>query len=409
MLEEQKFTGQTTYQSKGDDVATCLIGLQWGDEGKGKISHFLSDNYDVSCRFQGGGNAGHTIWHNGEKIVTHMLPVGIVNPEIVCILGNGMVINPTALVEEIHQVASLLGETAGSLSSRIFISNKAHLVTEEALEMDEYRERTQMLGTTKTGIGPTYESKANRTGVTAGMAAQDVLARFPVFAATFRGRIVNTEVMINRLHGEGKRIFFEGAQGVLLDVDMGQYPYVTSSNCTAHAVGTGAGFSFGKLDRVIGVSKPYSTRVGAGPFTSAMTEEDDEAVRTLGGEFGATTGRPRKCGWLDVMALKYAVEIGGVTEIALTKMDILDNLDAIPVCVGYTIGASEITDTLEFPYGEQWNVCEPIWEKWPGWKDGGSYCEFIAKLEEFVGVPVSIVSFGPDRESTTEINIDERV
>lgn len=383
-------------------MATCLIGLQWGDEGKGKISHALTQagDYDVCCRFQGGGNAGHTIWHNGTKVVTHLLPVGIVNPNITCILGNGMVINPNALLDEIEQVADLIGETAGSLVSRILISNKAHLVTQECLELDEYREKTQMLGTTKTGIGPTYESKINRTGVTAGMALQDVLARYPIFSSMFHGRIVNTEIVLNRMHKEGKRIFFEGAQGVLLDIDMGQYPYVTSSNCTAHAVGTGAGFPLSKVDRVIGVTKAYSTRVGSGPLTSTMTDEEDQRIRKLGAEFGATTGRPRRCGWLDVMALKYAVEIGGVTEIALTKVDILDNLDSIPVCVGYTIGTHKIVDTVDFPYGDQWNVCEPIWEQWPGWGPERDYSGFISMLEKFVGVNVSVVSFGPDLNST---------
>lgn len=380
---------------------TALIGLQWGDEGKGKISHYLSDQFDVFVRFQGGGNAGHTIYHEGEKVVTHFLPVGIVHKDKVCVLGNGMVIDPDALIEEVKDVASLLGESVDDICQRVYISNKAHVVTPQALSLDAQREETQKLGTTKTGIGPTYESKINRTGVTVGHILQDTSSsRYREFLSLFHGRIVNTEVLLNRLDSLGREIFFEGAQGVLLDVDLGQYPFVTSSNCTPAAIGTGAGFPMSKVDRVIGVTKPYSTRVGAGPFTSEMSDQEDEHFRHLGAEFGATTGRPRKCGWLDAFALRYAVEVAGVTEIAVAKMDILNGLDFVPVCVGYRIDGVEVRDTLNFPYGDQWDRAEPIFEDWRGWDDEGGHAQFLVQLATFVGAPVKHVSFGPGPEAT---------
>jgi len=392
-------------------MATGLIGLQLGDEGKGKISHFLSDQFDIYCRFQGGGNAGHTIWHNGVKVVTHLLPVGIVNPEVTCVLGNGMVINPNALVSEIEEVSSLLGESYASVAKRVVISNKAHVVTQECLDLDAEREKVQNLGTTKTGIGPTYEAKTNRTGTTIGHIFQSKDPRFTKFNASFQGRVINTEIYLQDMESAGKRIFFEGAQGVLLDVDFGQYPFVTSSNCIASAIGTGAGFPLSKVDRIIGKTKPYNTRVGAGPFPSAMTEEEDQETRRLGGEFGATTGRPRKCGWMDTLALEYAVRVGGATEIAICKMDILGGLAEIPVCIGYTLDGKEIFDISDFPYGSDWDRVEPIFEKWPGWNrelPGNAnksleqlYQPFIDLLQSKVGVPVTIVSYGPNPEQTS--------
>ena len=387
-------------------MATGLIGLQLGDEGKGKISHFMSDQFDVYCRFQGGGNAGHTIWHNGTKVVTHLLPVGIVNPKVTCVLGNGMVINPDALVAEVEEVAELIGETVASLVSRIFISNKAHAVTQEALDLDAEREKVQNLGTTKTGIGPTYEAKINRTGTTIGHICQNRDSRYIKFITLFNSNVVNTEIFLQIQDDAGQRIFFEGAQGVLLDVDLGQYPFVTSSNCTAHAIGTGAGFPLGEVGRIIGVTKPYNTRVGAGPFPSAMTDEEDEHFRHLGAEFGATTGRPRKCGWLDTLALEYAVRVGGATELAICKMDILNSLTEIPVCVAYKLDGKVISsdNILDFPYGSDWDRVQPVYEQWPGWGDEQNYLPFLQRLEAAVGIAVSLVSYGPNPEDTMYMN-----
>jgi adenylosuccinate synthase len=385
-------------------MATGLIGLQLGDEGKGKISHYLSNEFDVYCRFQGGGNAGHTIWHEGTKVVTHLLPVGIVNPNVLCVLGNGMVINPDALVAEVEEIAGLLGETVAALVRRIVISNKAHVTTGACLELDAKREETQNLGTTKTGIGPTYEAKINRSGTTMGHLVQSMFsAEFFKFKCLFSANVVNTEILLQDLSDQGERIFFEGAQGVLLDIDVGQYPFVTSSNCTASAIGTGAGFPMSKVSRVIGVTKPYSTRVGAGPFPSVMTEAQDNDIRRRGGEFGATTGRPRKCGWLDVFALEYAVKVGGATEIAICKMDVLNWMPEIPVCIGYELDGVKLGDISQFPYGAEWDRVEPIYENWPGWGEDQDYAPFFELLEEFVGVPVSLVSYGPGPEDTSEV------
>ena len=381
--------------------SVAVIGLQWGDEGKGKISHYLSDQFDVFVRFQGGGNAGHTIYHEGQKVVTHLLPVGIVHKDKVCVLANGMVLNPDALIREIDDVSSILGESAWDLSRRIFISNKAHVVTQGSLDLDVQREETQKLGTTKTGIGPTYESKVNRTGTTVGHVLQENAFANAEFLRLFRDRIVNTEVLLSGADRIGQKIFFEGAQGVLLDVDLGQYPFVTSSNCLPAAIGTGAGFPVSKVERIIGVTKPYSTRVGAGPFTSEMTSVESDAYRDLGSEFGATTGRPRRCGWLDAFALKYAVEVAGVTEIAVTKMDILDGNERVPVCVGYMLDGSEIRNIFDFPYGKEWDRVEPIFEYWTGWDNKDEHGSFLFQLSVFVGASIKNVSYGPEPEATS--------
>jgi len=381
---------------------TALCGLQYGDEGKGKFSHFLSENggYDIFCRYNGGGNAGHTIYNNGVKIVTHFLPVGIVNPNITCVLANGMVIDPVALIKEITEVAEALEEPVSDVCSRILISNKAHVVTAKHIALDSERERSQNLGTTKTGIGPTYEAKINRTGTTFADIVQNRDPRFPKFLSLLSQNVVSTEIFLLEADEAGKRIFFEGAQGVLLDLDLGHYPTVTSSNCTVHGVGTGAGFPVSKITEVIGVCKPYNTRVGAGPFVAAMTPEEDEETRSLAGEFGATTGRPRACGWLDVYALKYAVKVGAVTSIAIAKMDILNTMVEIPVCVGYTYRRETLTELRDFPVGAESYKCEPVFENWAGWGEEENYDQFLARLEAYVGVPVSLIGNGPGPEKT---------
>jgi adenylosuccinate synthase len=428
---------------------TVLVGLQYGDEGKGKFSHYLSKEHDVFVRYQGGGNAGHTIYHNGQKVVTHYLPVGIVESHITCILGNGMVINPVDLLEEIKEVSSIIGEPLEVLISRIAISNKAHVVTQDRLDLDVEREKTQNIGTTKTGIGPTYEAKYNRTGLTMGRAIQEDL--FPEFNALMGSRVTNTEILVNELDDAGLSILFEGAQGVLLDIDFGQFPYVTSSNCIPGAVRTGAGFT-GNIDRVVGVFKPYVTRVGTGPFVTAMDDNTDRLVRMAGYEFGATTGRNRYCAYLDLYALKYACRVAGITELAVAKMDVLDweyasdaplvtsrgtttgipegnqftmgeaqleyiKLDSgsafsfagarfqeIPVCVGYSLDGKILNDLMDFPFGNEWERVEPIYDTLPGWSYGDnsqeSHSLFLQGVERYTGVPVSTVSFGPRPEET---------
>lgn len=431
---------------------TVLVGLQYGDEGKGKFSHFLAKEHDVFVRYQGGGNAGHTIYHEGNKVVTHYLPVGIVEKHITCILGNGMVINPVDLLSEIKEVASIIGEPLEVLISRIAISNKAHVVTQERLDLDAEREKTQNIGTTKTGIGPTYEAKYNRTGLTMGRAVQEDL--FPEFTALMGNRVVNTEILVNELDDANLSILFEGAQGVLLDIDFGQFPYVTSSNCIPGAVRTGAGFT-GNIDRVVGVFKPYVTRVGTGPFVTAMEDNTDRLIRMAGHEFGATTGRNRYSAFLDLYALKYACKVAGITELAVAKMDVLDweyvtdaplvvdrgttpglpegnqftmeeaqmeyiRLDSgsafsfaesrfqdIPVCTGYSLDGKRLTTLMDFPFGNEWDRVEPIYSLLPGWSYGENSSEshkaFLQGVEEFTEVPVLTVSYGPKPEETYRV------
>lgn len=371
----------------------CLIGLQWGDEGKGKIVDHLSKDVDATVRFQGGGNAGHTVYVDGVKYVLHHIPVGVLHDNVLAVLGNGMVIEPEGFIEEYD---SLTPEQR----SRVRISEGAHLVLPEHLELDNQREddETQTkIGTTRRGIGPTYEAKYARRGKRVG----DLRWRrgsmlLEEFYRRVMDKIVNVTDLLYELDAQGKTILFEGAQGVLLDVDFGQYPYVTSSHCTTLGVGIGTGFSPRRIGRVVGVAKAYPTRVGTGPFPS-FAEEEDQALRDAGDEYGATTGRPRFCGWLDIPALKYAIKVGDVDEIALTKTDILNGRETIPVCVSYKYDRTDmdgeyLTDT------KMLDLCDPVYEEWPGWDDVDGAEPFIQKLEEALGVPVTMVGNGPNRE-----------
>lgn len=435
---------------------TVLVGMQYGDEGKGKFSHFLSQEHDVFVRYQGGGNAGHTIYPNGIKVVTHYLPVGIVEDHVTCILGNGMVISPDGLVREIEEVALAIGKDPKELAKRIFVSNKAHVVTDSNIDLDSQREKTQNIGTTKTGIGPTYEAKFNRTGLPIGIAVQRGM--FKEFSGLLGKNVCNAEILVNELDEQGKSILFEGAQGVLLDVDFGQYPYVTSSNCIPGAVRTGAGFN-GKIDRVIGVFKPYMTRVGSGPFVTAMSDNTDRLIRMAGHEFGATTGRNRYCGFLDLFALKYACKVAGVTELAIAKMDVLDYDEAMrnelvkslggesgipdgneftmagaigetiqvsggeyswvgdcfgrtPVCTSYEIDGRSIDNIMDFPFGLEWESVKPVYSLLGGWSEHSgnesltmaAHSSFLSEIEAYTGVPIGSVSVGPKPEDTYRRN-----
>lgn len=370
---------------------TCLIGLQYGDEGKGSFSHFLSSEYDVFVRYNGGGNAGHTVFVDEKKIVTHFLPVGIIKEDSKVVLGNGMVINPKALILEIEQIAESLNKTFEEISSKIFISNKAHIITSKMIELDAEREKSQKIGTTKTGVGPAYESKANRTGMTIGQALSQkpLSSELKSFKKRLGARVFSTEILINQWSEDGLSLFFEGAQGVLLDLDFGQYPYVTSSNCIPSSVGSGAGFDPRKINNVIGVIKPYTTRVGAGPFPTKMSKKEDEDFRQRGLEFGATTGRPRLCGWLDLPSIRYAIQIAGVDEILISKMDLIINMSKIKVCVGYSLNGYIIDGFSDFPCSEDWSKISPIYEDW-------LITDFISNLKQTLGVPVTITSWGPN-------------
>lgn len=378
----------------------CLTGLQWGDEGKGKITDNLSLTVDAVVRFQGGANAGHTIHIQGKKHVLHHLPTGVLQDDVLAVLGNGMVIEPKEFMEEYNLLPPEAQES-------VRISDRAHLVLPKHLETDRSREDNPTgtkIGTTLRGIGPTYEAKYARFGVRACELLREDnqelldLPHFSEFYDAVKDKIVDTVPLLRDLDHNDQKILFEGAQGVLLDIDFGQYPFVTSSHCTPLGMGPGTGFSPRKIGRVVGVAKCYTTRVGTGPFPSKASAIEDEWLRERGSEFGATTGRPRICGWLDIPALKYAVEIGDVDEIALVKLDILNGLKKVPVCVGYTHNGKLLN---EYPSDTQvLQEVEPVFEDWPGWEDASNYEQirpFLENIQDKVGVPITMVGFGPDR------------
>lgn len=386
----------------------CLVGLQWGDEGKGKIVDSLSSQIDAVVRFQGGGNAGHTIWVDSDKFVVHHIPTGVLHDGVLAILGNGMVIDPEGFLEEWSTLDN-------EQKSRVFISDRAHVTLPEHKRLDISRETggtSEVIGTTRRGIGPTYEAKFARFGVRVGellnseiwetrfaalpTADRTLLKKFVNAITVPTCRVTDTTSMLWELDDQGKTFLFEGAQGVLLDIDFGQYPFVTSSSCTFLGLGTGTGFSPRKIGRVIGVVKAYPTRIGTGPFPSEGSEAEDEWLREAGHEYGATTGRPRRCGWLDIPALRYAVKVSDVDEIALTKTDILNGYGDIPVCVGYEFNG-QVLDF--FPSDTKMlDEVRPIYEKWPGWTGTNDIDAFLSRLETALACPVTMVGHGVDRK-----------
>ena len=420
---------------------TLVIGSQWGDEGKGKVIDFLTETADLVVRSQGGSNAGHTVIANGKKYVLHLVPSGILWDNKVNIIGNGVVINPTSLVEEINY---LLEKGVTITPEKLLISDRAHVVLPIHKEIDAAQEEAlgdQKIGTTKQGIGPTYADKARRIGIrmidladadrlqsvleARIKTANDELARLgwpkadpkvtldAVMAAAdvLRPHITNTIPVVNKAIKEGKTVLFEGAQGAMLDIDFGTYPFVTSSNTSAGGCCTGSGVAPTKIDKIIGVCKAYTTRVGAGPF---VTEDEEIAdyLHGLGREFGATTGRPRRCGWTDGVVLRFSAMFNGFDEMAMTNLDGLDERDTIKICTAYKMG----DQILEYPPAriEDWALCEPIYETVPGWKQDISKCTtwdelpenckaYVKRFGEVVGCPVGSVGVGPDREQTIPV------
>ena len=420
---------------------TLVIGSQWGDEGKGKVIDFLTETADLVVRSQGGSNAGHTVIANGQKYVLHLVPSGILWDNKVNIIGNGVVINPTSLVEEINY---LLDKGVSITPEKLLISDRAHVVLPIHKEIDAAQEEAlgdQKIGTTKQGIGPTYADKARRIGIrmidladadrlqsvleARIKTANDELARLgwpkadpkvtldAVMAAAdvLRPHITNTIPVVNKAIKEGKTVLFEGAQGAMLDIDFGTYPFVTSSNTSAGGCCTGSGVAPTKIDKIIGVCKAYTTRVGAGPF---VTEDDEIAdyLHGLGREFGATTGRPRRCGWTDGVVLRFSAMFNGFDEMAMTNLDGLDERETIKICTAYKMG----DQILEYPPAriEDWALCEPIYETVPGWKQDISKCTtwdelpenckaYVKRFGEVVGCPVGSVGVGPDREQTIPV------
>ena len=416
----------------------CVLGAQWGDEGKGKIVDLLTPRFSVVARYQGGHNAGHTVYVKGRKFVLHLIPSGILHPGVVCIIGNGVVVDPTALFAELDELIAMGVEVAG----RLFISDKAHVILPYHRELDvlaEARRGEQKIGTTSRGIGPAYEDKIGRRGIRMGdladesvagplsiavqhnvdarnrlvgnsdMKWQDVLADLGRAWVRLRPLVIDTSLHLHEAITAGSAVMFEGAQGTLLDIDHGTYPYVTSSNATAGGAATGLGVGPGVIGNVLGVAKAYTTRVGGGPLPTELLGEMGERLRETGMEYGASTGRPRRCGWFDAVAVRYAARVNGLHSIAITKLDVLDGIKELEICTAYRCG----TQTLrEMPSDlAQLSQCEPLYETVAGWSeptkgvtDFGQLPEnarrYIRRLEETSGVPASIISTGSDREHT---------
>ena len=416
-----------------------VIGAQWGDEGKGKIVDLLSKESQYIVRFQGGANAGHTLKFDDKEVVLHLIPSGIFNGDGICIIGNGVVIDPLALLEEIDQVHNM----GFTLENRFFISETAHVILPYHKVLDRMKEKNKgdlAIGTTGRGIGPAYLSKVARIGIRMidlldtevlhGKLIQNIedinralenMYKEPVIDAQaliqemgeaiqkLRPYICNTTHLLHEAIERGDNILLEGAQGCLLDVDHGTYPYVTSSSPTSGGACTGSGIPPLAISQAMGITKAYCTRVGNGPFPSELLDETGELLRKKGHEFGATTGRPRRCGWLDLVALKYACRINGLNELTLTKMDVMDGFETIKVCTSYRINGEE---TTVFPLAlKKLESVEPVYTELQGWdKDISGITEweelpeaakeYIAFIEDYIGVPFKIISTGPKRSET---------
>ena len=419
---------------------TVIIGAQWGDEGKGKIVDMLSAESQVIVRFQGGNNAGHTIKVGDEETILHLVPSGILHPGALCLIGNGVVLDPEVFLQELDELASRGIDVS---PARLGVSKKAHLILPYHKSLDKAREAKRAghkIGTTGRGIGPCYEDKAARVGLRAADLADPELVRAKVRHALLEKNILlrelykfepldaeavsdellalaprllpyvqDTDARLHAAMQAGEDVLFEGAQGIHLDIDHGTYPFVTSSNTVAGNAAAGSGVAPSALDRVVGVIKAYTTRVGSGPFPTELLDDAGSYLRTNGHEFGATTGRPRRCGWFDAVVARESVRLNGITDLALTKLDVLQNLPVLKICVAYELDGK----TLEYLPQEEGALARvtPIYEEMPGFEEDISDCRnfdelpdtvraYVERLEELAGARVSIVSVGPGREQT---------
>lgn len=420
-----------------------IVGTQWGDEGKGKITNLLARNADYTVRYQGGNNAGHTIYIGSEKYVFHLLPSGIIEKKKKCVLGNGLVIDPVALMEEIR----LLKERNISVHNRLIVSGNAHIVLPYHKLIDADREDSKVkIGTTKRGIGPAYEDKVARIGIRAvdyindgvfqkllennlvekektiskytdiNKLKEEILKQRAQVLPEFKPLVSDACLLLNREIDRGKNILFEGAQGILLDVDFGTYPYVTSSNPSIGGVVSGTGVPASKISKVIGITKAYTTRVGEGPFPTELSGSTGDLLRKEGNEFGATTGRPRRCGWLDLIVVKYSCVINGISSIALTKLDVLNKFAEIKVCTGYKYKNSLLKS---FPQDRSVMASvTPVYRTLRGWnRDVNSITEYrrfpvqlkdyVRFMEDVLDVPVSLLSIGRERMESIVIKKKE--
>ena len=423
---------------------TVLVGAQWGDEGKGKVIDFLTEEADVVVRFQGGSNAGHTVVVGDRKYVLHLVPSGVLHEGKSCIIGNGVVMDPFDLMKELEQVESW----GFALKGRFHISERAHMVMQWHRALDKAEEAARApeakIGTTGRGIGPAYAAKVGRYGMRVGdilkpdfldhvraqvaeanrtlralgaleLDAEEMVRLYAPMVPALMPYVTDTVQFLHDQLDKGANVLFEGAQATMLDIDFGTYPFVTSSNPTAGGACTGSGISPRSIDRVIGVLKLYTTRVGEGPFPTELTDADGEILRTRGGEFGATTGRPRRCGWFDAVIGRYAQRVNGVDFWAMTKLDVLDEFQTVKICTGYRRKDGFVYTT--FPADlEVLKWCEPVYEEMPGWQCPTSHItsyealpvnarRYVERILELIGGRLGVLSVGPARETTLRIGI----
>lgn len=416
-----------------------VVGTQWGDEGKGKIVDLLTDRAQGVARFQGGNNAGHTLVIDGKQTVLHLIPSGILRDGVVCFIGNGVVLSPSALLEEID----MLAKQDVPVAERLRISEGAAVIMPHHVALDQARERARgksAIGTTGRGIGPAYEDKVARRGLRVGdlMDAKRFEDRLRTVmeyhnfmlvnyfkaeavdiekslddglkaAERMRPMVADVAGELDAFRKEGKSVLFEGAQGTLLDIDHGTYPFVTSSNTSSGAAATGTGVGPGSLDYVLGIVKAYTTRVGAGPFPTELFDEVGDYLGEKGHEFGATTGRKRRCGWFDSVALRRAHQINGLSGLCITKLDVLDGLETLKICTGYKV--DDVISESTLTNADAFEAAEPVYEEMPGWSESTvgirkeedlpqNARNYLKRLEDLVGVPIAIISTGPDREET---------
>ncbi|QHE54134.1 adenylosuccinate synthase [Pontibacillus sp. HMF3514] len=418
--------------------SVVVVGTQWGDEGKGKITDFLSEQAKVVARYQGGDNAGHTIQFEGETYKLHLIPSGIFYKDKDCVMGNGMVINPKALVRELKYL-----HDRGISTDNLRISNRAHVILPYHLKLDEMQEQhkgTNKIGTTKKGIGPAYMDKVGRNGIRIAdlldkemfrekletnlkeknavlehvygvepYKVEDILDEYYEYAEQFSAYVCDTSKLLNNAIDEDLPVLFEGAQGVMLDIDHGTYPFVTSSNPSAGGVTVGAGVGPTQIKQVVGVSKAYTTRVGDGPFPTELHDETGDQIREVGREYGTTTGRPRRVGWFDTVVVRHARRVSGITALSLNSIDVLTGIETLKICTGYKYNGDVLDE-----YPANLNVlaeCEPVYEEMPGWTEditGVRHFEdlpenaqnYVNRISELTGIPIAVFSVGPDRVQT---------
>ena len=419
-------------------TSVVVVGTQWGDEGKGKITDFLSANAEVIARYQGGDNAGHTIVIDGKKFKLHLIPSGIFFPEKISVIGNGVVINPKSLVKELAYL-----HEEGVTTDSLRISDRAHVILPYHIELDRLQEESKgdnKIGTTIKGIGPAYMDKAARVGIRIAdlldrdvfaerlrinleeknrqftklydaepLSFDDIFEEYYEYGQQIKQYVTDTSVILNDALDNGKRVLFEGAQGVMLDIDQGTYPFVTSSNPVAGGVTIGSGVGPSKIDKVVGVCKAYTSRVGDGPFPTELFDEVGDRIREVGHEYGTTTGRPRRVGWFDSVVMRHSRRVSGITNLSLNSIDVLSGLDTVKICVAYDLDGERID---HYPASlEQLKRCKPIYEELPGWEEDITGCRsldelpenarnYVRRVGELVGVRISTFSVGPGREQT---------